>query len=238
MSPIQETLRELVGAWKFVCATRRRRLFIIVPIFINLILWLVVLPFVYWFVTWVTSMNLPDATWATVLSILAGVFAVLAAIILAVFAFVAVSAIIGAPFYSALAEEVLKESHLKTIDIPWYKEVWRSIRYTLKLGILFVIAQLILILFNIVPGIGTAMHAVGAFVIALLFISMEFFGEGFARTGVSFKDRINYLFKNLMAVVAFSVPIFFLLLIPVINLFVVPVAVVAATRIYARGNQR
>lgn len=234
MTSLRDSISELSSAWKFMWATRKRRFLVLAPVLLNLLLWVAVIPLAFVFARWATSLALPDAWWATALSILAGFFAVLATIVLAVFVFVALTMVIGAPFYGALSEEAMREAGIVVKEIGWPRETLRALVYTLKLGILFVVLELALVFFNIIPGIGTILHFVGAFAVAILLLAMEFFGEAFAKDSISFRARLKFLACYHPSIIAFAVPVFFLLLVPVVNLFVPPMAVVAASRMYVR----
>ena len=234
-----DTTREFASAWKFMWATPKRRLLVLAPVGINLALWIGVAPLAYLFARWLSSVSLPDAGWATILSMLAGFFAVLAVVILAVFAFVVLTAVIGAPFYGALAEEAMRDANMIFSEIPWYQEVARALVLTLKLGVVFVFLQVGLLVFNIIPVLGTLLHFVGAFSVAILLLSMEFFGEAFAKDGLSFRSQMRFLLRHHRSLLAFAVPVFVLLLVPGFNLFVPPLAVVTGTRLYVnmRGKK-
>ncbi len=232
MSSLQESAHELVQAWDFIRATRKRRLLVLAPMILNLILWAAVILFAFVFAKWTTSIHLPDAWWATILSLLAGFFAIAATVVLAVFVFAALTTVIGAPFYGALAEEAMREAGMVIKEIAWPREVARALVYTLKLGVLFIVLQLGLVLFNVIPGIGTAMHLIGAFVVAIVLLSMEFFGEAFAKDSLPFRSRLSFLARHHRSILAFAVPVFFLLLVPILNLFVPPLAVIAASKMY------
>jgi CysZ protein len=234
MVSVQAVLKEFVSAWRFVCATRRRRFFVVAPVFLNLILWLAVLPIVYYFVSWVTSLGLPTATWANVLSVLVGVFAALAFLILSVFVFSTATSILGAPFYGTLVEEAMKNAGMEITSVSWPREIARALVYTLKLVLLFVALELALLVLNIIPGIGTLLHFIGAFVVAILVLALEFFGEAFTKDNLSFRSRLHFLACHVFSVVAFAVPVFFLLLVPILNLIVPPLAFVAGSRVYVR----
>ena len=226
-------MRELTQAWNFMWATKRRRLLVLAPVLLNLILWIAVVPLAFVFAKWATSLALPDAWWAAVISIIAGLFAIAATVVLAVFVFTALTTVIGAPFYGAIAEEAMREAGMVVKEISWPRETLRALVYTLKLGALFIVLQLGLVLFNVIPGIGTALHFIGAFVVAILLLSMEFFGEAFAKDSLPFRSRLAFLARHHGSILAFAVPVFFLLLVPGLNLFVPPLAVVAASRRYA-----
>ena len=46
--------------------------------------------------------------------------------------------------------------------------------------------------------------------------------------------RIDFFLKNLLPMVAFGLPVGFLLTIPVVNLFMIPIAVSGATLLFAK----
>ena len=238
MMEIKDTLKILIEAAKFLKAKPRRRIYVLLPVILNIVIWSAVLPVAFLFARWVTSAFLPETIWGTAITIIAGFVAVLAVLMLGVFLFVALTAILGAPFYSVLAEEVWVEAGRKVPGIWWPKEIWQSFTYTGRLIVFFLIAQLFLLLFNLLPVIGTAIHAIGVFSTSLLFVAMEFYGEAFARDQLSFRQRLVYLARYHLDVIAFVVPIFFLLLIPVVNLFIPALAVVAATKQYVTSKER
>lgn len=230
---LSASARTFLSAWKFMWATPKRRLLVLTPVGINVGLWVMLIPLVFRFVRMATAVVLPDATWATVLGLLAGFFIVVAVVILAVFLFVAVTTIIGAPFYGALAEEAMREAGMVVKDVSWVKEIYRASRYTLKLGGLFIVLQFLLTFLHVIPVLGSFLYLAGSFAVTILLLAMEFFGEAFGKDNVSFRARLVFLARHHRSIIAFAVPVFFLLLVPGLNLFIPPLAVVSASRMYA-----
>lgn len=233
MMSVVESVRHLVSAWKFMWATPKRRLFVLAPVLLNLLLWVGLIPAAFFFTRFVIAMPLPDAWWATIVSLLAGVVAVMATVMVAVFVFVALTAVLGAPFYGALAEEALREAGVPFAEQSWFIEMVRAFSLVVKVGVLFVGLQGLLVGLNVIPVVGTILHVLGGFVVALFLLALEFFGEAFAKASMSLRQQIRFLIRYKKEVFLFILPVFFLLFIPGVNLFVPPLAVVAASQRYA-----
>lgn len=232
MMTLSESARAFLSAWKFMWATPKRRLLILAPVILNGLLWVSVIPVCFLLVRWITVVSLPDTWWATVLAVFTGLFAVAGVIMLAVVVFVALTTVIGAPFYGALAEEIMEASQVTWKEVPWYREIQKAISFALKLGVVFVCVQIGLLALNIVPILGTALHLVGGFTVTILLLALEFFGEVFEKNGYAFRARILFLFRHHQSIIAFGVPVFVLLFVPVLNLFVPPLATVTASRLF------
>lgn len=147
-------------------------------------------------------------------------------------AFFVVSQIIAAPFYDALCEKI---EELYTKGKIAEISIWQSIKdipsvilvEAQKLLILVAVPLMLLVL-NLIPGIGSVIYVItaGAFTSAA-------YGAGFvdfiqAVKMQSFHARFMFARKHFFTLMGFGIPV----LIPFINLFITPLMVTGGTLLY------
>src|SRR3989338_2932086 len=237
MSDVFMTLRALYRALQFLWARRHRRLLLLLPTLLNTFLFFLAVFGAFWAVQWLVALPLPDATWASVLALMLGILAVVGVLLVWSVLYVALTGVIGAPIYSLFVEEFLKEQGIASRVSHPLAEMGRSFTYTLKLVLLFAFGQVLLVFLNAIPVLGTAFHLVGTLALTVLFLAMEFFGETFSLLNEPFGKRLRFLFLHLPLTISFAAPVYVLLLVPVLNLVLPPVAMIAAADLIVRGDR-
>lgn len=182
-------------------------------------------------------LRLPD--WAD------GIAAVLGGIlqgVLAVALFVAIGlllvqfgAIFGAPWYGKLAEtiEELRLGHLPPAE-PLslrgaLRDVGRAIAFQLKKLLLAVGIGLPLLLLNLLPPFGTAIASVGGVTLAAVLVGLDFIDPPLERRRLRFRRKLGFLGQTLPTSASFSLVTLFLVSIPLLNLLMVPLCIMAGT---------
>lgn len=183
-------------------------------------------------VTWMTPFadGWGDAA-RQALRILVGVALVAAAGLLASVSFIAVTLLIGGPFYEHIAEQAEQKLGLDTSDdgAGFARQLGRGLRDSLKLVGVALIGAIVLFAIGFIPVVGQ----IAALVLGALFgawlVTLEMVGLVFQRRGLGFGDRRRALRKHKAVVFGFGLPTYLLCLIPVAQLVVIPSAVVGGT---------
>ena len=135
------------------------------------------------------------------------------------------AAIIGAPF---LGELTLRVDGAALQDIPWWHQIWPTLRRELRKLRYHLPRLAALLLLGLVPVVNAIAPAVwlafGAWMMAVQFC--DFYYEN---RGQDFLDTLDTLRANRSAALGFGVCAAFALSIPVLNFVAAPVAAVGAT---------
>jgi CysZ protein len=176
--------------------------------------------------------------WA-VLSVLLWVVGSILLGIFFLFAFTVVGNIIAGPFNDLLSERV-EELVRGTPSIPppsfaqQLRNVGRSALESLKRLVFYLAGSLVLLLWNLIPGAGTLIYAVTSGAWTFLFLALEFADYYLARYWTRFWTRWARIWSQRWASLGFGAGSGLLLLIPLLNLLLIPGAVTGATLLWLR----
>ncbi|GAA4618822.1 EI24 domain-containing protein [Saccharopolyspora hordei] len=162
------------------------------------------------------------------LRILLGVALVGAAALLASVSFIAVTLLVGGPFYEHIAEEVEDELGLDTSDdgAGVLTQVGRGVRDSVKLVLIALVGAVVLFAVGFVPVVGQVAGVVLGALFGAWLVTLEMVGLVFARRGLGLADRRAALRRHRAATYGFGLPTYLLCLVPVLQLVVIPSAVV------------
>lgn len=155
---------------------------------------------------------------------------------LAILVFTALTLAIGDPFYEKIAERV--EDRFggvpDAVDLPWYREIARSLGESLRLLVVSGGFGILLFVAGFLPAVGqTVVPVIGA-VIGGWFLAVELTGVPFARRGIRLRERRGLLRRRRWLSLGFGVSVFVCFLIPFGAVIVMPAAVVGATLLSRR----
>ncbi|HEY9617136.1 MAG TPA: EI24 domain-containing protein [Microcoleaceae cyanobacterium] len=178
--------------------------------------------------TWIPSV-------ATVFDeLLQGLLALLL-LVMTGFLLVQFGAILGAPWYGMVAEQIEKErlGELPVMGSPSLgrivHDIWRAIAFQLKKLLLLVVIGIPLLLLNFFPPIGNVIASVGSVALAALMVVLDFIDPPLERRRLRFRTKIGMLIRTIPASVSFALVCLGLMSIPFLNLIMVPVCVMAGT---------
>jgi len=166
----------------------------------------------------------------TVVNILIPVLVILFMVGLMFFTFTLVGTAVASPFLdilSARTERLLMPEGQEEAGSIW-KDALRSVGDTARLLALQIGVMVLTLALNFLPVAGTvAWVGIGAWMAAFDYLDFPL-----ARHRVPWMKRWAFLKAHAGATLGFGLGVFLLLLIPFLNLFVLPVAVVGATLLY------
>lgn len=207
-----------------------------IPALISAVLLLVSLGTLIWFspdlVTWMTPFADGWAEgWRTALRVLIGVVLVGSTALVASVSFIALTLLIGGPFYEHIAEVVEQRLGLDTSDdgAGLIRSTGRGVVDSLKLVLVALVGAVLLFALGFVPVLGqTAVPVLGALFGAWL-VTLEMVGMVFTRRGLKIGARHRALWRRKGTALGFGLPTYLLCLVPVAQLVVIPSAVVGGT---------
>lgn len=164
--------------------------------------------------------------------VLQGILAIALLIVLGLL-LVQFGAIIGAPWYGNLAEQV--ERH-RMGQLPAgamslgraMQDVWRAIAFQGKKLVLLAIAAPLLLISSVLP-LGGLVASAGWLTLAIVLILLDFIDPPLERRRLNFRSKLGVVGKTLPASGTFGFVCLWLISIPFLNLLTVPLCVVAGT---------
>jgi CysZ protein len=249
---VTKTLRGLYYPIEGLGFIRQHRLWgmAAIPTIVNILLFVIVVAVTLWLVVpWLTGLESTlqpassEGIWASLLGVLAKVLTVvlwilvpLAILIIGAGIIVLVGQAVASPFLDLLSEKV-ETIVLGTEPAP--ATVARTVRsivvacadvvWTL---VFFLAVNIPLLLINFIPVLGAVLNAALSFGFAALLLSQEFVGLSLARQLVSYPARWRVVWANRWEGLGFGCTTMLLLLVPGLNLILLPLASVGGTLLY------
>jgi CysZ protein len=167
---------------------------------------------------------------------LLAVLVVLLLLVVQVYLFALVGSVVAAPFLEILTQRV-EETAAPAVAAAWasagfFREMLRVAGQALKKLMLYVLVMGLLLALNLLPGLGTALYAVLAFVTTCFFLTLEFVDYPLDRRGQSLTAKLAYVRRLGLRGLGFGAAVFILGLIPVANLAFLPLSAVGGTLLY------
>lgn len=221
-----------------ISLTKECRLYLIIPICINLIVLAGGAALLFNYLTaWIDELTggLP-----TVISGIISFFLVISLIIACCFLFSTVATIIASPFYGLLAErvEMLLTGRTPTDD-GWaelIKSIPRSLAREVHKQIFFLPRALLCLIILLIPGVNVAFPILW-FLLTAWMGCLQYVDYAYDNNKVGFKQMRFEIARAKLASFLFGAVITFLLSIPIVNILVPPSAVCAGTKYYLRLSQ-
>jgi CysZ protein len=151
--------------------------------------------------------------------------------ILTGFVLVQFGAILGAPWYGKLSEQLerLRLGQLSIIEIGFLRDIGRAILFEIKKLVLVIVVGLPLLLLNFFPGIGTLISTLGGIFLTSTIICLDFLDAPLERRRLAFREKLRAIFHSLPASAGFALICLVLISIPLLNLLTIPLCVAAGT---------
>ncbi len=222
---------------KFIFQNKKLLAYVGLPILINLIIYGIG---IYFFVRFAgtsldfLSMEIWYEKFFYYLIIGVGIVLIL---FLAIFTFIALTNILGSPFYELLsrkASKILKtdeaeEKHTVKENILI---IWESLAGGVKRVLIFLASQIMLLFISLLPLIGATVITIINIMITGWFLAMEFLDFEFERREWTFDHKLQAWKKNRWSLLGFGLGALVGSMIPVFNLIFLPACVVGASLYY------
>jgi CysZ protein len=228
--------RALVTGFDLIVRTPKLLLLGALPALISTVLQLAALGALLYFSADLASWMTPFAHgwphfWRGALRVVVGVALIAGAVLLCVVSFVALTLLIGAPFYERIAEEAEQRLGLDTRGdaAPWWHLWGRAVRDLLGLTVMALVGTVVLFVLGFVPLVGQIVAPIGTALFGAWLLSLEMVGQVFQRLGLGLGDRRRVLRRHRATALGFGLPTYLLCLVPVAPLIVIPSAVVGGT---------
>lgn len=231
-------------ALRLLSAQPRIRKLAAMPFIINVALFLIGLPVAVW-----ASLRIVDGLfgdeswWLQALTLIVQVLVIVAVILAGIFLFTLIGTVIANPFNGPLSEAVEKHERQRRglPETPVLKrgaarDAWRGIAYEIGRLILFLLLYPFIFVTQFIPGIGMFLHPLLAFFYATFVLSVDFSDPVLDRHLESFRDKLRYVWRRKGTYLGFGTGALLMMLIPFLNLLVIPVCVTAGTMQYIESS--
>ncbi|PLX83401.1 MAG: sulfate transporter CysZ [Desulfuromonas sp.] len=220
---------------RFLLRSPRLWKYVVVPFLINLVIFSLSVWFGLDFFNDKIVAMIPsgEAWYWVILYYLLWVVAIALTAVLVFFTFTVVGLLIASPFNDLLSERT-EEVKLGTAEgIPFsFAATGKILFEEAKKMAVFVVGMLLLLLLNLIPGIGTLIYSVLSFLFTVFFLAVEYSGFVFSRKGEGFRQQRRYLLQRKFLNFGFGVGVLCLLAIPFLQFFCIPLGVIGATLLW------
>ncbi|WP_114453384.1 EI24 domain-containing protein [Halopolyspora algeriensis] len=169
--------------------------------------------------------------WRRAIRIAVGIALVGGAAVVGSLSFIALTLLIGGPFYEHIAEVAERRLGLDGTGegAGWVRQAGRGLRDSVTLVLIAIAGALVLFAVGLVPLAGQVTAPILAVLFGAWVIGLEMVGPVFQRGGFRIGERHRMLRRHRARVLGFGLPTYLLCLVPVAQLVVIPSAVVGGT---------
>ncbi len=239
MTQFKAGFQYLLGGFKLI-GKAGIRLYVLIPLLINSLLFTAVIAYGANLINDLINYLVSQWAWLEWVKWLIWPLFVLVSLTIVFFCFSVVANLIGAPFNGFLSEAVERHlSETNEIDKPsktLLEEITLAFKTEFQKFLYFAVRALPLLLLFVIPGIQLGAPMVW-FLFSAWMLTLEYTEYPMSNHGIHFSQQRRTLFANKQLAFGFGLAAMLLTLIPVINFFVMPVAVAGATRMYYEQNQ-
>lgn len=217
-----------------------------IPFIINTIIFLL---FSYYAINWLPEIIksfLPESSDGSLVQIAYYIlmtvsFALI--LLISVSCFSIVGNIIASPFNDLLTQKVEKialgiSSDENGFSMKDLIKILRGIREEAKKICFTIIIFIVLLPLNLVPIIGQILYFLLNSIVIAIFLGLEFFSYSLDRKDYSFMQKLFFIKNNFFDVLGVGISAWILLLIPVINFSILPLAAIGATICFCGYEKR
>ena len=173
--------------------------------------------------------------------IFVSIIVVLMVIFLAGYSFIAIVKVFCAPFNDLLSEkiEIMKNPHYKEPENAFQhfmSNLFPTIIEELKKISVFLTGYIIIVSLSLIPFI----NFVSPFILVIysaIVLSIDFVDYSMARRRMKLKEKINFFKANKAEMLGFGTCVFLMFSIPIVNIFFIQVAVIAATLLFVKKEE-
>ncbi len=217
------------------CFTKEYRRYLWLPIIVDFFIWLALwFVGVHYFSSFMDKINHWLPAWLHWLDVFFWVMYLMVFLIFGAYLFTLIANILLAPFLSLLAESVQNSYLDKTVpNISWKKMpglVVRSISREMRKIVYFIPWIIVLGFLFIIPGVNI-IASLCWFLFGSWMQSLQYFDYCADQNNKTFKQLKIFMSNNKFTSLSFGAAVMLALMIPILNVFVAPAAVIGATRL-------
>jgi len=141
----------------------------------------------------------------------------------------------GAPFYDRLSMAVEHEINPSAPALTWQEEfraVALSVGHASMAVVLWIVALGALVLLSVIPVLGTLLEMAASLTVTAFFMARAMLDGPMSRRGYSFRDKVGFIRERPLMMFGFGLGATALLIIPFVNVFTIPIAIVGGTLLF------
>ena len=241
-NPLGRFRRGFFSPFRSISFLRRRPrllVYVLIPFLINLAVFTgaVYLGLDFFGSTVIEHIPQGEAWYWSVLYWFLWVIAVLLTAVLVFFSFTVVGNLVASPFNDLLSERTEQILTGKEADEAFslrrfLGDMGKTLLMELKKMWVFVVAMLLILPLNLLPGLGSALYTILAVMLTLFFLSVEYLSFIMVRKRQFFNEQRRFISGRKFLMLGFGCGVMVLLAIPFLQFFCIPLAVIAATRLW------
>lgn len=222
-------------AVRFIAAHPKMWPWMIIPALINIVLFVITAAALVMnapeLLGWLWAQ--PEATWLKVVWYAVLGVVLLASVVLSYFAVLMAAGVVASPFNDQLSVITERELCGTVANARDGESLVRGILRSIAISLITLVAYLAcivpLLFLHLIPGLGSLLNTVLGTAVSAVFLSFEYSDAALDRQGFALREKIGRVRAQIDLAGGFGVGSALLMLIPVVNLLVMPVAVVGGT---------
>ena len=162
------------------------------------------------------------------------IFGFVTLLVVCYFLFTILGGIITAPFnenISQIVEEKITNEKVIT-GIGFWKDTYLSIKGELQKLLFYFSILFVIFLLNFIPLIGNVVSVTLGTIFSFFFNALDFLDYPMQRKLMTFRQKLRITQRGGMLTYGFGAMAFLMMFLPIINVFMKPILVVAGTRLY------
>ncbi|MBS1967929.1 MAG: EI24 domain-containing protein [Chloroflexi bacterium SZAS-1] len=175
--------------------------------------------------------------WAALFGSLLRVLLIVLLFIATGFVLVRFGVVLGAPWYARLSEQLeLMQRGVAPEQVSGVaaalRDLSRALLFELKKLLLVLVVGGILLLLNLIPGVGQVLATAGGIVLGATIACLDFLDYPLERRLLSFRQKLGVIRRALPSTAGFGLVALGLVSIPFLNLLAIPLCVTAGTLLF------
>jgi CysZ protein len=185
-----------------------------------------------------TGINEPTVTfWTQFLHVILLILGIILILFICYLAFSIFGGIITAPFNEKISQFVEeKVCGFKAPELTFWKDVYVSITGELKKLLFYFTGLFIFFLINLIPFAGNVVSVTLGTIFSFFYNALDFLDYPLTRRLASFRTKLKATQSGGMVTYGFGAMAFLMMFLPIVNVFMKPLIVVAGTRLYYEKN--
>lgn len=211
----------------------------IIPMFLNLIIYTVIFVITYLkLIGWLenlTGISETDAgIWIKLLHIVLLIITFLLLLFICYLLFTVFGGLVSAPFNENISTLVEENIHNQKSGnkLSFWKDALLSIKCEIQKLAFYLSILFLIFLLNFIPFIGSAIAFILGILFSFYYNALDFLDYPMTRKQYTFRTKLRIVQKGKMLSFGFGAMAFLLMFLPVVNVFMKPVLVVAGTGLF------
>lgn len=171
--------------------------------------------------------------WTQILHVILLIIGILLLLLICYFAFVIFGGIVTAPFNENISQFVEKNvCGVSSPEISFWKDTYISIKGELEKLLFYFSGLFLFFLINLIPVVGNIISVSLGTVFSFYYNALDFLDYPLTRQLASFWTKLKSAQSGGMLTYGFGTMAFLMMFLPIVNVFMKPLLVVAGTRLY------